>query len=170
MTIRKAQLAVLILAGIAITNPSPAATLNVGANQTYKAPSAAAAVAKNGDRIEIEPGRYFDCAVWNADNLELPAGEFVAPVLRLPRAGRLADHLRAGFHAGRSWPGLRASARVGSHYPGRDRCNRTCGLSERGRLSLLLRAVRRLAPSEYCFCLLGHQDRQGYGRADSQPE
>jgi hypothetical protein len=69
MTIRKAQLAVLILAGIAITNPSPAATLNVGANQTYKTPSAAAAVAKNGDRIEIEPGQYFDCAVWNADNL-----------------------------------------------------------------------------------------------------
>ena len=69
MIIRKAQLAVLILAGIAITNPSPAATLNVGANQTYKAPSAAAAVAKNGDRIEIEPGQYFDCAVWNADNL-----------------------------------------------------------------------------------------------------
>ena len=69
MTIRKAQLAVLILAGAAITNPSPAATLNVGANQTYKAPSAAAAVAKNGDRIEIEPGQYFDCAVWNADNL-----------------------------------------------------------------------------------------------------
>ena len=44
-------------------------SLKVGPNQTYKAPSAAAAVAKNGDRIEIEPGRYFDCAVWNADNL-----------------------------------------------------------------------------------------------------
>jgi len=69
MTIAKAQLVVLILAGIAIASPSPAATLKVGPNQTYKAPSAAAAVAKNGDHIEIEPGQYFDCAVWNADNL-----------------------------------------------------------------------------------------------------
>jgi hypothetical protein len=69
MTIAKAQLAVLILTGIAIASPSPGATLKVGPNQTYKAPSAAAAVAKNGDRIEIEPGQYFDCAVWNADDL-----------------------------------------------------------------------------------------------------
>jgi hypothetical protein len=69
MTIAKAQLAVLILTGIAIASPSPGATLKVGPSQTYKAPSAAAAVAKNGDHIEIEPGQYFDCAVWNADDL-----------------------------------------------------------------------------------------------------
>jgi hypothetical protein len=69
MTIARAQLAIMILTGIAIANPSPAATLKVGANQTYNTPSAAAAVAKDGDRIEIEPGQYFDCAVWNADNL-----------------------------------------------------------------------------------------------------
>jgi len=69
MTVAKAQLAVLILMGISIASPSPGATLKVGPNETYKAPSAAAAVAKNGDRIEIEPGQYFDCAVWNADNL-----------------------------------------------------------------------------------------------------
>ena len=52
-----------------MASPGPAATLKVGANQTYKAPSAAAAAAKNGDHIEIDPGEYFDCAVWNADNL-----------------------------------------------------------------------------------------------------
>jgi hypothetical protein len=69
MTIAKARLAVLILMGIAIANASPAATLKVGPDQTYKAPSAAAAVAKNDDRIEIEPGQYFDCAVWGVDNL-----------------------------------------------------------------------------------------------------
>jgi hypothetical protein len=51
------------------TSPTASTTLKVGPNQTYKAPSAAAAVAKNGDHIEIEPGEYFDCAVWNADNL-----------------------------------------------------------------------------------------------------
>ena len=59
----------MILTGIAIASPSRGDTLKVGPNQTYKAPSAAAAVAKNGDHIEIEPGQYFDCAVWNADNL-----------------------------------------------------------------------------------------------------
>src|SRR5215510_8338383 len=65
----RAQLSVLIVTGIATASPSRSDTLKVGPNQTYKAPSAAAAVAKNGDRIEIEPGQYFDCAVWNADNL-----------------------------------------------------------------------------------------------------
>src|SRR5215831_8202930 len=69
MTMAKVQLAVLILTGVALANPSLAATLKVGPSQTYKTPSAAAAVAKNGDRIEIEPGQYFDCAVWYADNL-----------------------------------------------------------------------------------------------------
>jgi Right handed beta helix region len=69
MTIRKAQPAVLIVTGIAMASPSPAATLKVGANQAYRAPSAAAAAAKNGNHIEIDPGEYFDCAVWNADNL-----------------------------------------------------------------------------------------------------
>jgi Right handed beta helix region len=69
MTVAKTQLAVLILTGIAIARPSPGATLKVGPNETHKAPSAAAAVAKNGDHIEIEPGQYFDCAVWNADDL-----------------------------------------------------------------------------------------------------
>src|SRR5467141_3028688 len=69
MTIAKAWLAVLMLAGIAIAGPSCGDTLKVGTNQTYKAPSGAAAVAKNGDQIEIEPGQYFDCAVWNSDNL-----------------------------------------------------------------------------------------------------
>ena len=69
MTIAKAWLAVLMLAGIAIAGPSRGDTLRVGPSQTYKAPSAAAAVVKNGDHIEIEPGQYFDCAVWNADNL-----------------------------------------------------------------------------------------------------
>src|SRR5215468_7073059 len=32
--------------------------------------------------------------------LELPAGEFVAPALDLPGAGRFADHLSAGLHPG----------------------------------------------------------------------
>jgi len=69
MIIAKPWLAVLMLAGIAIAGPSRGDTLRVGASQPYKAPSAAAAVVKNGDHIENEPGQDFDCAVWNADNL-----------------------------------------------------------------------------------------------------
>ena len=59
----------LVLAGIVASSPSGGATLEVGPSRTYKTPSAAAAVAKNGDHIKIEPGEYFDCAVWNADDL-----------------------------------------------------------------------------------------------------
>jgi len=58
-----------MLAGILISGPSRGDTLKVGPGQTYKTPSAAAAVAKTGDHIEIQPGQYFDCAVWRADNL-----------------------------------------------------------------------------------------------------
>jgi hypothetical protein len=69
MSIAKPLVAVLMVAGVATAGPSCGATLNVGTSQVYKNPSAAAAVAKNGDHIRIEPGQYFDCAVWNADNL-----------------------------------------------------------------------------------------------------
>ena len=63
------KLWLLMLAGIAIAGPTRGDTLKVGPRQAYQAPSAAAAVAKNGDHIQIEPGQYFDCAVWRADNL-----------------------------------------------------------------------------------------------------
>jgi hypothetical protein len=59
MSIAKAWLAVLLLPGIVIAGPSRGDTLKVGPSQTYKTPSAAAAVAKNGDHIQIEPGQYF---------------------------------------------------------------------------------------------------------------
>jgi hypothetical protein len=69
MTVAKTSLAMLVLAGIVTSSPGGSATLEVGPSKTYTTPSAAAAVAKNGDQIKIEPGQYFDCAVWNADNL-----------------------------------------------------------------------------------------------------
>src|SRR6266403_1224579 len=69
MTIPRTTLAMLVLAGIFASSPSGGATLEVGPSKTYKTPSSAAAVAKNGDHIKIEPGEYLDCAVWNADNL-----------------------------------------------------------------------------------------------------
>lgn len=60
-----------IAGALAWSGAVQAETLNVGANQTYKMPSDAAAVAKAGDTIEIDPGEYFDCAVWRADNLTI---------------------------------------------------------------------------------------------------
>ena len=52
--------------------PGAARRLRVGAAQSYKTPSAAAAVAKDGDTIEIEAGEYpGDVAVWSANRLTL---------------------------------------------------------------------------------------------------
>jgi aspartyl aminopeptidase len=65
MTTAKCRLGVLMLVGIAIADPSRGDTLKVSPNQTYKTPSAAAAVVENGDDIEIEPWQYFASAVWN---------------------------------------------------------------------------------------------------------
>jgi hypothetical protein len=59
-------LVTLVLAGTA-----QARTLEVGESKEFKMPSAAAAVAKDGDHIAIQPGSYFDCAVWNANNLAI---------------------------------------------------------------------------------------------------
>jgi hypothetical protein len=46
--------------------------LQVGPGKTYTTPSAAAAVAQNGDRILIDPGEYRgDVATWTASNLTI---------------------------------------------------------------------------------------------------
>ena len=48
-----------------------ARTLEVGADKEYKLPSAAAAAAKDGDTIAIQPGEYFDCATLNRNKLTM---------------------------------------------------------------------------------------------------
>lgn len=60
-------LGALILAAAAGT--AQAATLEVGAQKTYKNPSDAAAAAKPGDHIVIQPGEYFDCATLKSNKL-----------------------------------------------------------------------------------------------------
>jgi hypothetical protein len=50
-----------------------AKTLEVGAVRQYKQPSAAAAAVANGDIVEIDPGEYFDCAVWSANHITIEA-------------------------------------------------------------------------------------------------
>jgi hypothetical protein len=64
-----AVVAMLVLAVALIAGSSEAATLDVGPNKLYRTPSEAAARARDGDHIEIAPGRYVDCAVWSASNL-----------------------------------------------------------------------------------------------------
>jgi hypothetical protein len=54
---------------IAAGRGSDRAVLKVGSGETYKTPSEAAVVAQDGDRIEIKPGRYVDCAIWKASHL-----------------------------------------------------------------------------------------------------
>ncbi len=46
-----------------------AATLTVGKDQELPTPSAAAQQAQSGDTVEIEPGTYYDCAVWKQNHL-----------------------------------------------------------------------------------------------------
>jgi hypothetical protein len=64
---------VLLLAaiGMAATVPASGKTLLVGADQDLKMPSAAAAVAGTDDKIVIDPGEYFDCAIWRANGLTI---------------------------------------------------------------------------------------------------
>src|SRR5882757_7706871 len=65
-------LALLLLAvGLLLSAPADTKSLLVGANQEIKLPSAAAAIARNDDKIVIDPGEYFDCAVWNANGLTI---------------------------------------------------------------------------------------------------
>jgi hypothetical protein len=66
---RRLMRAMAALALMAAALPAAAATLEVGEGKQYPAPSAAAAVAKDGDHVVIAPGEYFDCAVWRANNL-----------------------------------------------------------------------------------------------------
>ncbi len=61
----------LFLAGALLLLPAGlhARTLQVGPGQPYAQPSQAAAAARDGDRVVIAPGQYFDCAVWRQNNL-----------------------------------------------------------------------------------------------------
>ena len=63
--------AVMVACVSVLSAPAASKTLEVGAGHPLKAPSAAAIVAAAGDTIEIEPGEYFDCAVWNANGLTI---------------------------------------------------------------------------------------------------
>jgi len=61
----------LLAIGLSAAAPAYAKTLLVGADQEFKMPSAAAAAARAGDKIVIEPGEYFDCAMLHANGLTI---------------------------------------------------------------------------------------------------
>ena len=66
MSVRLLGVAVI---AVCVAGSAGARTLEVGAGKEYKLPSDAAAAAKAGDRILIQPGEYFDCATLKAEKL-----------------------------------------------------------------------------------------------------
>jgi hypothetical protein len=73
-------LAILSLLTVAACDSTPdvqredfGRVLSVGPGKTFAMPSDAAAVALPGDRIEIAPGDYTDCAVWTSSSLAIVA-------------------------------------------------------------------------------------------------
>jgi hypothetical protein len=63
--------AAAILAAALLAIPARAATLEVGPGRAFATPSAAAKAAQDGDTIAIEPGDYYDCAIWSRNNLTI---------------------------------------------------------------------------------------------------
>jgi hypothetical protein len=59
----------LVVLGVLLSSGARARTLTVGPGMAFAVPSAAASVARDGDRVEIQPGTYIDCAVWTAGHL-----------------------------------------------------------------------------------------------------
>lgn len=67
-----ADFILFFLSLFAILASAQAAALHVGPDETYKVPSAAAAVAQDGDTIDIAAGTYRgDVAVWRASGLTI---------------------------------------------------------------------------------------------------
>lgn len=67
-----ATAAALPAALLAVVPPAQARTLRVGPDRTLTTPSAAAAVAADGDTVEIDAGTYVgDVATWTQDDLTL---------------------------------------------------------------------------------------------------
>jgi hypothetical protein len=69
-------LRILAVLGAVFASPVAAAeTLRVGSGERFRLPSAAAAVAREGDTIRIAPGEYRDCAVWRAAGLTITGAD-----------------------------------------------------------------------------------------------
>ena len=72
----------MVVVALALSAEAHARTLVVGKGQEFEQLSAAAASATDGDRVTIQPGEYFDCAVWKANGLVVEgAGDPAAVVI-----------------------------------------------------------------------------------------
>ncbi len=54
----------ILLALLLLAAPAGARTLTVGPGQEFAGPGAAARQAQDGDTVLIQPGQFYDCAVW----------------------------------------------------------------------------------------------------------
>ncbi len=59
----------LLLPLLLLSGTATARTLSVGPDQPFLVPSAAARAAQDGDTVLIDPGEYYDCAVWTQNHL-----------------------------------------------------------------------------------------------------
>lgn len=76
------RFAVLLALALATPVCAGAKTLEVGPEKTYKTPSSAIAAAEDGDKVVIDAGEYFDCAVVSANNVTIEgAGQDAGAVL-----------------------------------------------------------------------------------------
>lgn len=56
---------------VVLAGPAPARVYYVGPDHQYKRPSEVAGLVAPGDVVEIEPGDYYDCAIWHTDRLTI---------------------------------------------------------------------------------------------------
>ena len=68
-SLRGLPFALVLGLGVILASPLAARTLEVGANKEFKQPSEAIRAAKDGDRVVIDAGEYFDCAVVSANKV-----------------------------------------------------------------------------------------------------
>lgn len=113
------RLALVLLFSL-LAAPAAAETLRVGPGERFATPSAAARVAKPGDRVVIAPGTYRDCAVWRTPDLTIEAagGEVVITgpicadkalfVIAAPRVTVRGITFRGAAFAGGNAAGIRA--------------------------------------------------------------
>ena len=65
------QFAFALFAALVSAMPAPAAVLMVGQGQVYHAPSQILRVVRPGDTVKIAPGTYYDCTVWQTNNITI---------------------------------------------------------------------------------------------------
>lgn len=81
---------VFIVLGATSRHPAAARVLQVGPGQTFAVPSAAAAVAREGDTVAIAPNVYYDCAFWRASHLTIAGTGPDVVITDLACAGKAA--------------------------------------------------------------------------------